>query len=567
MADAIPKDDPVFALSSDLVDAYSAASPVMASMAGVPGAWSGWDDYSPAGAERMRALLTGYRDRLAALAPPGERWGKLARSVTAEFIDDKLSYYEHGDHLCDLNNIESPLQHMRMVFDVMDTSADGGWEAVAERLENIGRAHASYRAALEEGARRGLVPAKRQVAAALSQARTHASDSSSFRGILRAFDASGHPGSALRTRIERAVEVARAAYGPLSEFLEAFQQRAADKDAIGPERYARAARRFLGTDIDLMETYAWGFSEIETIERSMRELAARISPGKSVAEIVADLQRSPEQLVTDTEAFLRIMRQRQERALAELLGTHFEVPEPIRTIEIKLAPEGGALGAYYVPPSDGFTRPGTVFYAPGADPKFTLFSEITTAYHEGFPGHHLQCGLQVYYADKLSRLHRLFVVCSGYAEGWALYAEQLMDELGYYDRPEYVLGMHMAKLFRACRVVADIGMHLELAIPASFDFHPGQKWTWEHCVELLVERAFAKRDFAESEATRYLGWPGQAISYKVGERAILDLRREMREGLGSGFDLRSFHQAVLGTGSVGLDLLRDAVRSEMLAAG
>jgi uncharacterized protein (DUF885 family) len=458
------------------------------------------------------------------------------------------------------------MQFMRVVFDTMDTTSEGGWEAVAKRLETIATPLAQYRASLEEGARRGLVPAQRQVAAALAQAKVHASPGSSFRSLVGSYDAAGGKDAALRTRLERGVDTARAAYDDFGAFLQQLHAKATPRDAFGRERYARAAKRFLGTDVDLEETYAWGFEEVAKIEAAMSELSGRIMPGKTTREVVAALEQSPEQLITDTDRFLELMRERQQRALSELLGTHFDVPEPIRHIEVKLAPEGGPLGAYYIPPSDGFRRPGTVYYSRGEEARFTLFSEVTIAYHEGFPGHHLQCGLQVYFADRLSRLHRLFVTCSGYAEGWALYAEQLMDELGYFDKPEYVLGMHMAKLFRAYRVAADIGMHLELPIPKSFDYAPGETWRWDHCVELLNQRAFAPRDFAESEATRYMGWPGQAISYKVGERVILDLRSEMKSALGGAFDLRRFHAAVLGTGSVGLDLLREWVREELVGS-
>ncbi len=558
--------DPVFGLSSELVDAYAAASPVQASMAGVPGLHAGWDDYSPEGGQETQRILAGFRRRVAALPPPSERWGRLARLVMGDFLDEKIRYYETGDYLSDLNNIESPMQHMRVVFDVMDTAASGGWDSVAARLERVDVALDRYRLALEAGALKGAAPAVRQVRAALEQARNHAASDSSFGAIPASYAATAGHDPALLGRLTKAAEGARGAFGTFAEFLRGFEAKASRRDAFGAERYARAAQDFLGAKIDLLETYAWGFEEIRTIEAAMREVAARIAPGKSVREVIEALQTAPDQIVTDPDQFLALMHARQGRALSELEGTHFDVPPPVRRIDVKLAPEGGALGAYYIPPSDGFARPGTVFYAPGKEKRFTIFSEITTAYHEGFPGHHLQCGLQVYFAEKLSRLHRLFVVCSGYAEGWALYAEQLMDELGYYDKPEYVLGMHMAKLFRACRVVADIGMHLELPIPASFDFHPGEVWTWSHCVELLNARAFVKRDFAESEATRYLGWPGQAISYKVGERVILDLRREAKQELGAAFDLRAFHRAVLGTGSVGLDLLRDWVREELRPA-
>ncbi len=555
--------DPVFQLGSELVDDLARACPVLASMAGVPGTFDGWDDYSPTGGDRVLGLVRSYQQRLSALEAATDAKGQLARRVIADYLVEKAAYYEHGDHLCDLNNIESPMQHMRVVFDVMDVSDAAGWEAVARRLSTIDQAISGYRAALEAGAARGLVPAARQVKAALQQAETHASDRSSFHEIAANFEQRGLGDAELARRVKAGVEHAKRSYAEMATFLRGFLARATPKDAVGRDRYVRSAYRFLGMDLDPLETYAWGFREIHAIEAAMRDVAARILPGRTLPEVIRELQGSKEQLVHDTTAFLALMQARQERALSELMGTHFTVPEPVKKIDVRLAPLGGALGAYYIPPNEDFTRPGSVFYAPAEGHSFTLFTEITTAYHEGFPGHHLQCGLQVYMAEKLSRLHRLFVVCSGYAEGWALYAEQLMDELGYYDKPEYVLGMHMAKLFRACRVVADIGMHLELAIPAGFDFHPGETWSWELTVELLTQRAFIGQEMAESEATRYLGWPGQAISYKVGERVILDLRREMRERLGSRFDLRQFHEAVLESGSVGLAHLQEIVRARL----
>jgi len=564
---AEPLADPVFALSSAFVDDFSELSPVSASMAGVPGLHDRWDDYSPDGGAKVLALVLDYRKQLDALSSAPDARGRLGRRVMADFLEEKIAYYEHGDHLMDLNNVESPMQHVRVVFDVMDTSTAAGWEAVATRLATIDKVLGHYQAALEAGAAVGQVAAKRQVRAALKQAKNHASDKSSYLELLSAFDRQNIPDAGLRARVDSGVAHARKTFAAFGLVLEAYLAKATDEDAFGRERYLRSSRRFLGMDIDPIETYAWGYGEIRKIEKAMAEVANRIMPGKSAAEVIAALQASPEQLVDKPEAFLKLMQERQERALSELMGTHFDVPEPVRRIFVRLAPAGGALGAYYIPPNEDFSRPGTVFYAPAEGQKFTIFTEITTAYHEGFPGHHLQCGLQVYLSSELSRLHRLFVVCSGYAEGWALYAEELMEELGYYDKPEFVLGMHMAKLFRACRVVADIGMHLSLTIPDDFDFHPGEKWTWEHCVEILNKRAFIGREMAESEATRYMGWPGQAISYKVGERVILDLRREMRDRLGAAFDLRTFHEVVLNSGSVGLEHLQEIVRGRLVPLG
>ncbi len=554
---------PAFQLSNEFVDAYAKLCPLQASMAGVPGVWDGWDDYSPEGYQRVLELVQAYQAKLAALPEATERWDRLARRVLADFLSEKAGYYGTTDCLADLNNIESPLQHMRVVFDVMDTSNPAGWAALARRLETIDEPIGRYQRALTEGARRGLASARRQVVAGLTQCRSHASPTSSFYGLLESYDASGTSDPALRARIAKGIEHARDAYAGLAAFLEGFAAKAPEADPFGPDRYARWAYRFLGMRIDPVETYAWGFSEIRKIESEMQRLASEIAPGKTTRQVTEALSTTGPEVYSDHEKFLDLMRERQARALHDLMGTHFDVPEKIRRIEVKLAPAGGPLGAYYIPPNEDFTRPGTVFYAPAEGHSFALFSEITTAYHEGFPGHHLQCGLQVYLAESLSRLHRLFVVCSGYAEGWALYAEQLMDELGYYEKPEYLLGMHMAKLFRACRVVVDIGMHHGFRIPNDFEFHPGEVWSWELCVEFLVERGLISRPFAESEATRYLGWPGQAISYKVGERVILELREEARQRQGDAFDLRKFHEAVLSSGSVGLDLLREIVRESL----
>ncbi|HEX7601598.1 MAG TPA: DUF885 domain-containing protein, partial [Polyangiaceae bacterium] len=331
-------------------------------------------------------------------------------------------------------------------------------------------------------------------------------------------------------------------------------------DPVGREPYLRAARRFLGATIDPGETYAWGWSELHAIEERMRRLATEILPGASLPEVTALLEADPARAAGSVERFLDFVRERQSRALEELSGTHFDIPDAIRKIEVKLAPPGGPLGAYYVPPNEDFSRAGTIWYSPSPGSTFPLWGELTTAYHEGFPGHHLQCGLQVYLADRLCRLHRLVVMYSGYAEGWALYAEALMDELGYFERPEYVLGMLAAKLMRACRVVVDIGMHLELPIPRDEAFHPGEIWNHALAVDFMHRRGFLARDHAESEATRYLGWPGQAISYKVGERVVLELREEARRRDGAAFDLRRFHELILGSGSVGLDRLRAIAR-------
>jgi len=378
--------------------------------------------------------------------------------------------------------------------------------------------------------------------------------------------AAGITDAALKARVDAAVPGACAAFGAFSDWLEAaYLPKAQAKDGVGRERYARQTRRHLGMTIDPEETYAWGWEQVRMLEAQMREVSAQIKPGATMPEVFELLKSDPARCAADIPSFVALMSERQMRALKELDGKHFDIPDPIRRVEVKIAPQGGALGAYYIQPSEDFSRPGTVWYslAPDETKDIPIYDHISTAYHEGFPGHHLQCGTQVALADRLSRLHRLSVWYPGYGEGWALYTEHLMHELGYFEKPEYVLGMLNGQLFRACRVVIDIGSHLELKIPDDeTDFHPGETWTFDLGVEMMIKRGFQHPEYAASEVTRYLGWPGQAISYKVGERVIFELRDALKAKKGAVFSLKDFHSRVLGSGPVGLDLLRRLVLAD-----
>ena len=200
-------------------------------------------------------------------------------------------------------------------------------------------------------------------------------------------------------------------------------------------------------------------------------------------------------------------------------------------------------------------RPGRTWWPSGTRTTFAKWTDVSTAYHEGVPGHHLQVGATRCLGDTLSRYQRSLTFVSGHGEGWALYAERLMGELGYLDEPEYYLGMLSAQALRCVRVIIDIGMHLELAIPQTERFHPGE--TWNHALGLAFaqERSRQDKELMTSELLRYLGWPAQAISYKVGERAWLDARESAKQRQGASFDLKRFHTAALGLGPMGLDQL------------
>ena len=170
-------------------------------------------------------------------------------------------------------------------------------------------------------------------------------------------------------------------------------------------------------------------------------------------------------------------------------------PSPVQRVEAMIAPPGGAAAMYYTGPSEDFSRPGRTWYPTLGKTRFPLWGEVSICYHEGVPGHHLQIAQVRYLADTLSRYQRTLAGTSGHAEGWALYAERLMGELGYLDDPAYELGMLRAQAMRAVRVVVDIGMHLELAIPADERYHPGETWTPELALPFVIERSKFPADF------------------------------------------------------------------------
>jgi len=547
----------IYALCDALVDETAALSPSAATMLGIKGYDHLWDDFSTEGCEEQQRVAEGQLARVRAAEVGTDPWAALAAEVAAAAIADELARFETDEHLRDLNNLASTLQHVRDVFDHMGKGSREEWEAVTSRLEGLPKVLDAYARRLEDGRQRGLAVARRQAAEGVRQARHAAGEESTLLRLFAEWEAAAIGDDALGRRVAEGVAAGRAAFSSLADYLEAdYLPSAGEEDGVGEERYSRLARRFLGSSPDLRATYEWGWAEVDRLLRRMRETAEAISPGASLAEALHLLQEDPARAAASPAEFRELMQERQATALAELEGVHFDVPEPIRRVDVKLAPPGGALGAFYVGPSEDFSRPGTVWFAIGGLQVVPLFDQVSTAYHEGFPGHHLQNGIQLASAARLSRFQKLLVWYPGSGEGWALYAEDLMEELGYLEKPDYLMGKLASEMLRACRVAIDIGSHLRLPIPQGQPFHPGEEWTFDAGVEMLVDYAAQSPDVARSELTRYLGWPGQAIAYKVGQQAIRDLRAEAQRRHGAAFDRKAFHARVLEIGSVGLDVLR-----------
>ncbi|MEQ4565034.1 DUF885 domain-containing protein [Paenarthrobacter sp. CAP02] len=542
-----------------VADAYTEKlielNPSFATTLGLPGHETEYQDYSPAGAEAHAEATRLALDALAGLEPSDDV-DAVTLDAMRERLGLELEIHESGWDAADLNNIASPAQDIRAIFDLMPTDTVEQWEHIAGRAANVPGAIEGYIVSLRTAADAGKVAAARQVRIVIEQTGRYAAEDGFFAKMASSAALNGQPLPAdVQDRLDAGTAAARSAYSALGDFLrDELLPLAPEKDAVGRERYALASRSFVGAQIDLEETYSWGVQELERLIGEQEKVAAQIKPGASIEEAKAILNSDPARQIKGTDALKAWMQELSDRAVSELADVHFDIPDVMKTLECMIAPtdEGGI---YYTGPSDDFSRPGRMWWSvPAGEDTFTTWSETTTVFHEGVPGHHLQVATATYRRELLNNWRRNVCWVSGHGEGWALYAEQLMLELGYLKDPGDHMGMLDGQRMRAARVVFDIGVHLELPVPERWGIGT---WTPEKGFDFLKANLDISEGQLQFEFTRYLGWPGQAPSYKVGQRLWEQIRAEL-EGR-DGFDLKSFHSKALNIGSVGLDVLRRAL--------
>ncbi|WP_030901517.1 DUF885 domain-containing protein [Streptomyces sp. NRRL F-5126] len=540
------------------VDALIELDPITGTYLGVKESNGRLPDFSPAGAAAQAAL---NRATLAKLDEAERRPGadadaeRLCGRLLRERLTAELAVYEADEHLCAVSNIHSPAHSVREVFTLMPTQSDEDWAAVLDRLGAVPAALEGYRASLGLGLERGLKGGPRPAATFVEQLTEWAGEE---RGWFEEFVADAP--EARRKELTAAARAATAAVRELRDWMRDVYAPAVAgaPDIVGAERYARWSRYFNGTDLDLDEAYAYGWSEYHRLLAEMQKEAAKILPGATPWEALAHLDEHGKHIegVDEVREWLQGL---MDEAMDALDGTHFELAPRVRKVEAMIAPPGGAAAPYYSAPSEDFSRPGRTWLPTMGETRFPVYDLVSTWYHEGVPGHHLQLAQWTHIADRLSRYQATVGMVSANAEGWALYAERLMDELGFLPDAERRLGYLDAQMMRACRVIVDIGMHLEMEIPADSPFHPGERWTPALAQEFFGMHSGRPADFVESELVRYLSMPGQAIGYKLGERAWLLGREKARERRGDGFDLKAWHMAALSQGSLGLDDLVDVL--------
>jgi uncharacterized protein (DUF885 family) len=542
---------PVFRLCDEYVTRSAVLDPVAAGIRGLSGEFAAATDYSPDGHAARADLIAGTVAALDGMAVMSQA-DRLAAGFLRERLEAQLAWHRTDEPLRMLRTPIGLIGAIRDSVDLLPRDGEDAWRNVAARLAAIPGMFASWRASLDAGLDRGLPAARRQAVEAAAEAERYV-------GSHDALVASYGDGP-LAAELAAAAASAYRGYAELARYLrEDYAPRASEVDGVGAERYAVAARLSLGADIDLPEAYEWGWAELRRIQAEMTVEAQQVRPGANVAEAAAILDESA--YVAGADAYLAWLQDRHDRAIDQLDGVHFDIAAPLRTIEVVLARDSMSGAAYYTPPSEDLTRPGRTWWPlAGRDPagRFRTWTELSTVFHEGVPGHHLQVGAAKMAGDGLSRFAKSTMV-SGHGEGWALYAERLADELGWFTEPGSRLGMLRGSAIRAARVVIDIGVHLDLPLP------DGSRWTFERACQVLGGPGLAEPHRIHPEVIRYFGWPGQAISYKLGERGWLAARQQaMRR---PGFDIKRWHTAALSLGPIGLAGLADALAGLDYRAG
>ena len=545
-------ESPIDSLANTWVNQLAEFSPSFATYIGYPGGETQLDSFSPADHAKVADATRATLAELEKLSPV-DAVDEVTIDAMKSSLGLDLELFEAGAYQRDMNNLASPSQSIRDIFDLSPTATEQDWQNLAERMRQVPNSLAGYIESLREGIANQNTPALRQVEAVIEQAKQITAADGFFRKFAaEAKPEAGELPASLIDELLAAAEDATAGYANLAEFLsEELAPKTHQQDAVGRDLYQLFSRSFLGAKIDLDETYEWGRAELDRVIAEQEKVANEILPGASIAEAFAHLEADPSRKLHGTEALQRWMQEKSDRAIAELGATHFDIPEPMRKLECMIAPTQHG-GIYYTSPSDDFSRPGRMWWSvPAGVTEFDTWRELTTVYHEGVPGHHLQTGMQVYNRDQLNAWRRLASWSSGHGEGWALYAERLMDELGYLSDPADRLGMLDAQRMRAARVVLDIGVHLQKPKLVG-----SGSWDFEYALEFMKSNMNMAEEFVRFEVNRYFGWAGQAPAYKVGQRIWEEIRDEYKTRLGAEFDMKAFHSKALGIGGVGLDTLR-----------
>lgn len=483
---------------------------------------------------------------------PGE---PVLAAALGERVESEIALDEAGFTRSLLAPLATPVQAVREVFDHLPRDSDADWDRIAAHLDHVPAALASYAATLRESAASGNAVARRQVIGVSAQCENWIGPAAYYERL-----------AAFRPGVSKSAEAATRATAEFARFLrDELAPAARTNDGVGRDLYPVLARAFLGDDVDLDATYAFGWEELSRITAEMQSVAAQMG-ASSVEEAAAALDADPALRLTGVGSLARWLDERVSETVEAVDGVYFDLPAQARRPECRITDASGGV-MYYSAPDPGFTRPGRVVWTPAKSSH--IWRDVTTVHHEGVPGHHLQI-VTALAETGLHPWQRSLAHVHGYVEGWAHYAEKLCSELGLLRNPGEYLGMLYGQRWRAARIVIDMGLHLGLPIPpghlagiltrAGTSLSNATRWTPELAVAVLRAASGAEDQAARFEVERYFGWPAQALAFRIGARAWGDIRAAAERR--PGFELRKFHMDALRLGPLGLRPLRDMLLAE-----
>ncbi len=546
--------------------------PEAATIFGYPGQNARWTDYSLSAIDARNEYLRNSLERFSAIDRarlPEE--AQVDYDLYRELLETAAKGLEFhneampvrgvvpGNVLMPITQMAGIQQEVPRLLAAMPTATREDYENIVARLQGVGALVDQTIALMERGLAAGMTPpgiAMRDVAAQVeAQIRADARSSPLLSAFTKWPDSI--PESDRRLLRERAVQAyqqaARPAFMRLRDFLVGrYVPACRDTTSVaalpkGREMYEYNVRWHTTTGLSPREIHDLGVAEVERIRGEMDAVIAATGFEGGYAEFVKFLRSDPRFYYTDASALLtgyRDICKRADPELAPLFGRLPQTPYGVKPVPVAIAPS--QTTAYYDPGSFVVGRPGHMFantYKLEARPKWEM--EALTL-HEAVPGHHLQISL----AQEMQGLpeFRRNASYTAFVEGWALYAESLGDEMGFYTDPYSKFGQLTYEMWRAVRLVVDTGLH-------------AMGWTRDQAIRFFTEHAAKTPQDIVVEVDRYIVWPGQAIGYKIGQMKIQELRASSLRELGGRFDIRQFHDTILGEGAVPLDVLERRVKA------
>lgn len=464
---------------------------------------------------------------------------------------------EHDDRRLDLlravDQMDGPQSLLPQLALLQPADTPERLERLEARLEAYGPFMATYRELLHEGIASGLTASRIVTERAIAQLERLA-EAPPEASVIATGARVAH--EADRERLARLVRdvVTPADHAYLDVLRGSYLAASREEPGLwsapnGDELYRTLVRAWTTLDLEPREAHDIGLEEIDRISREQRRIARHHGFGDDVAAYRAALLADPANVPATAADLLARAREDIDRALAVAPRFFGRLPAAgCEVREVEAFKQQDSMAAYYLPPADRGARPGLYYVNTHDLPSRQLSRLASVTYHEAVPGHHLQMALELE-NESLGefRRHAWYFFGSAYAEGWGLYAERLADEMGLFRDDGERLGMLDAQAFRAARLVVDSGLH-------------ALRWPRQRAIEFLVAIGLSGAD-AAIETDRYISWPGQALTYKMGQRVIERLRQEIAARDGRNFDLRAFHDALLGHGSLPLAILAQELPS------